>query len=193
MSVVSFSKPIAAPFLLAAIVACRTEKPRNVIELVVPDGAGRTVELAPRSAFAEYVEVPESANELRVTLASHDVSCERYVAPGADDIVLVATLKLPPGEKPRAGSFASTRPLSDDAGSPVGRAYVVPVIRRGPRGYALPPGGTLELEQVEFGKSGFVKGTMAFEFPGDGTRPASSAKGKFSARLCRHDEAPIVR
>jgi hypothetical protein len=128
-----------------------------------------------------------------VTLASYDVSCERYVAPGADDTVLVVTLKLPPGEKPRPGSFASTRPLSEDGGSPLGRAYAVPVIRRGARGYALSPGGTLELELVEFGRSGVVKGAVAFEFPGDGTRPASSAKGKFSARLCRHDEAPIVR
>jgi hypothetical protein len=189
----AFSKPRLASFLLAGIVACRADKPKNVIELVVPDGSGRTVELTPRSAFAEYVEVPESANELRVTLASHEVSCERYVAPGADDTVLVVTLKLPPGEKPRPGSFASTRPLSEDAGSPVGRAYAVPVVRRGARGYALPPGGTLELEVVEFGRSGVIKGAVAFEFPGDGTRPASSAKGKFSARLCRHDEAPITR
>jgi hypothetical protein len=83
--------------------------------------------------------------------------------------------------------------LSEDAGAAVGRAYTVPVIRRGARGYPLPPGGTLELEHVEFGRSGVVKGAMAFEFPGDGTRPASSAKGKFSARLCRHDEAPITR
>ncbi|HEX6272448.1 MAG TPA: hypothetical protein VFZ53_05390 [Polyangiaceae bacterium] len=189
----AFPKSLVASLLLAGLVACRAEKPRDTIELVVPDGSGRTVELAPRSAFAEYVEVPESANELRVTLASYDVSCERYVAPGADDTVLVVTLKLPPGEKPRPGSFASTRPLSEDGGSPLGRAYAVPVIRRGARGHALPPGGTLELELVEFGRSGVVKGAVAFEFPGDGTRPASSAKGKFSARLCRHDEAPITR
>jgi hypothetical protein len=186
-------KTLLVSLLLVASVACRTEEPKNVIELVVPDGSGRTVELAPRSAFAEYVEVPDAANELRVTLASHDVSCERYVAPGADDIVFVVTLKLPPGDKPRPGSFASTRPLAEDAGSPVGRAFAVPVIRRGARGYPLPPGGTLELEAVEFGRSGIVKGALAFEFPGDGTRPASSAKGKFSARLCRHDEAPIGR
>jgi len=180
--------------LVLALVGCRGEKPKDVLELVVPDGSGRTVELAPRSAFAEYVEVPDSTNELRVTLASHDVSCESYVAPGANDTVVVVTLKMPPNEKPRAGSFASTPPLPADAGSPaVGRAYAVPVVRRGPRGYALSPGGTLELTLVELGRSGVVKGSLAFEFPGDGTRPASSAKGKFSARLCRSDEAPVPR
>jgi hypothetical protein len=183
-----------ATLALAALVSCKGDRPKDVIELVVPDGSGRTVELAPRSAFAEYVEVPGSSNELRVTLSTHEVSCERYVAPGADDLVLVVTLKLPPTEKPRPGSFASTPPLADDAGVPaVARAHAVPVIRRGERGYALPPGGTLELTSVDLGRSGAVSGSLAFEFPGDGAHPASSAKGKFTARLCRSDEAPLGR
>jgi hypothetical protein len=177
-----------------AIVGCRGQKPRDAIELVLPDGSGRTMGLTPRSAFAEYVEVPDSANELRITLASHDVSCERYVAPGENDTVVVVTLKTPPTEKPRPGSFASTPPLPGDAGSnAVGRAYAVPVIRRAQRGYALSPGGTLELELVDLGRSGMVKGSLAFEYPGDGAHPASSAKGKFTARLCRSDEAPVLR
>jgi hypothetical protein len=178
----------------AALIGCRGEKPKAAIELVVPDGSGHTMGLTPRSAFAEYVEVPDSANELRITLATHDVSCERYVAPGENDTVVVVTLKTPPTEKPRAGSFASTPPLPGDAGSnALGRAYAVPVIRRGQRGYALSPGGTLELELVDLGRSGVVKGRLAFEYPGDGTHPASSAKGKFTARLCRSDEAPVLR
>ena len=176
-----------------AVVACKDDKPKDTIELVVPDGSGRTLDLAPRSAFAEYVEIPDSANELRVTFASHEVSCERYVAPGPDDTVVVVTLKLPPGLKPRPGSFPTTPPLAEDAGTAVARAYAVPVVRRGERAYPLSPGGTFELASVELGKSGGVKGALAFEFPGDGTRPASSAKGKFSARLCRSDEAPIAR
>jgi hypothetical protein len=181
----------AALALVTLAVACRADNPKSTLELVVPDGSGRTFELAPRSAFAEYVEVPDIANELRVTLASHDVSCERYVKPGPGDTVVVVTLKLPPSEKPRPGSFASTPPLVADAGaSKVGRAYAVSVIRRAERGYALPPGGTLELAQVDLGKSGVVAGSLAFEFPGDAVRPASSAKGKFRARICRSEEAP---
>jgi hypothetical protein len=107
--------------------------------------------------------------------------------------VVVVTLKLPPSQKPRPGSFPGVPPLAEDAGASVGRAYAVPVVRRGQRAYPLSPGGTLELASVELGTSGSVKGALAFEFPGDGTRPASSAKGKFSARLCRSDEAPIAR
>jgi len=183
-----------ALLLLVALVGCRGEKPGNAIELVVPDGSGRTTGLNPRSAFAEYVEVPDSAKELRITLASHEVSSERYVASGENDTVVVVTLKTPPNEKPRAGSFASTPPLPGDAGSSaLGRAYAVPVIRRAQRGYPLSPGGTLELELVDLGKSGVIKGTLAFEYPGDGTHPASSAKGRFTARLCRSDEAPLLR
>jgi hypothetical protein len=184
----------AAALSLALGGACRSERQRDVLELVLPDGSGRTLSLAPRSAFAEYVEVPDATNELRITLATHDVSCERYVEPGPDDTVLVVTLKMPPTEKPRAGSFASTPPLPGDAGTnAVSRAYAVPVIRRKERGYALPPGGSMELSFVDLGRTGAVAGAFAFEFPGDGTRPASSVKGKFSARLCRSEEAPVTR
>ncbi len=178
---------------LVVSVSCKSEKPKETIELVVPDGSGRTLELAPRSAFAEYVELPDSANELRVTLASHEVSCERYVAPGPDDTVVVVTLRLPSGQKPHPGSFASTPPLAEDAGASIGRPFAVPVVRRGEKAYPLAPGGTLELTSVDLGNNGSVRGALAFEFPGDGTRPASSAKGKFSARLCRSDEAPVAR
>jgi hypothetical protein len=185
---------VLATLACAGLASCKSDRPKDVIELVVPDGSGRTVELAPRSAFAEYVEAPGASNELRVTLATHEVSCERYVAPGPDDIVLVVTLKLPSSEKPRPGSFASRPPLADDAGVPaIARAHAVPVIRRGGRGYALEPGGTLELTSVDLGRSGAVSGSLAFEFPGDGAHPASSAKGKFTARLCRSDEAPVGR
>jgi hypothetical protein len=178
---------------LGLTAACRGDQPKESIELVVPDGSGRTYELVPRSAFAEYVEVPEVTNELRVTLATHDVSCERYVAPGPDDTVLVVTLRMPPNDKPRPGSFATTPPLADDAGAnAVSRAYAVPLIRRKERGYALPAGGSMELSLVDLGRSGRVSGSLAFEFPGDATRPASSAKGKFTARLCRSEEAPVA-
>jgi hypothetical protein len=181
---------------LLVSVACKGEKPKDSIELVVPDGSGRTLDLAPRSAFAEYVELPDSGNELRLTLASHEVSCERYVAPGPDDTVVVVTLRLPSGQKPRPGSFASTPPLAEDAGTSaatVARSYAAPVVRRGGKAYPLAPGGTLELSFVELGANGGVRGALAFEFPGDGTRAASSVKGKFSARLCRSDEAPVAR
>jgi hypothetical protein len=183
-----------AALALASTAACRGDPPKESIELVVPDGSGRTLELVPRSAFAEYVEVPEVTNELRVTLATHDLSCERYVAPGPDDTVLVVTLRMPPSDKPRPGSFATTPPLAEDAGvQVVPRAYAVPVIRRKERSYALPPGGSMELSLVDLGRSGRVSGSLAFEFPGDATRPASSAKGKFTARLCRSEEAPVAR
>jgi hypothetical protein len=184
---------LALGFALLVAVACKSEKPKDSIELVVPDGSGRTLELAPRSAFAEYIELPDSVSELRVTLASHEVSCERYVAPGPDDTVVVVTLRLPSGQKPHPGSFATTPPLAEDGGVSVPRPYAASVIRRGERAYPLSPGGTLELSFVELGANGSTRGALALEFPGDGTRPASSAKGKFSARLCRSDEAPVAR
>lgn len=182
---------LTALALALSLARCKGDKQKDTVELVLPDGSGRTLELLARSSYVEYVEVPDSANELRLTLASHDVSCEHYVAPGPDDTVVVVTLKLPPAEKPHPGSFSSTRPLAEDAGAePVQRGHAVAVLRHGTRGYVLEPGGTLELKEVDLGRTGTVSGQLAFEFPGDGSHPASSVRGRFRARVCRTEEAP---
>ena len=37
---------------------------------------------------------------------------------------------------------------------------------------------------VDLAPTGSVSGVLSLEFPGDGTRPASGAHGKFDARMC---------
>ncbi|HEY3495237.1 MAG TPA: hypothetical protein VGK73_11150, partial [Polyangiaceae bacterium] len=72
---------------------------------MLPDGGGRRTPFTVRSAFAEYVELGALRRELRVTLASYVVSCERYVAPGPDDLLLVVTVTLPAADTPKPGSI----------------------------------------------------------------------------------------
>lgn len=186
----SSTRRIAVATLCASL-GCRGGSRGDALELLLPDGSGRTSGVVPRSTYAEYVEIPDALNELRLTFATHDVSCEKYVAPGPEDVLIVITLRLPPGEKPRPGGYGSTPALKDDGGaSSPSRAFAQPVVRRGSRAHVLPPGGTLELSSVDFAPTGAVRGSLAFEFAGDGTRPASALRGKFAARICRNDPDP---
>ena len=153
------------------------------MDLVLPEGVGRRAELKPRSAFAEYVELPELRRELRITLASYPLSCDRYVAPGPDDLLFVLTLTTPPREAfvPTSIPFGVAPPSDAGANTRVGAFAVA---RQGDRGFDFPSGGTVELRSVDLAPTGSVSGVLSLEFPGDGTRPASGAHGKFDARMC---------
>ena len=153
------------------------------MDLVLPEGVGRRAELKPRSAFAEYVELPELRRELRITLASYPLSCDRYVAPGPDDLLFVLTLSTPPREALVPTSIPFGVAPASDAGANA-RVGAFAVARQGERGFDFPSGGTVELRSVDLTPTGSVSGVLSLEFPGDGTRPASGAHGKFDARMC---------
>jgi hypothetical protein len=165
--------------------ACRGENAESGLDLLIPDGVGRRVALAPKTAFAEYVELPELRRELRLTFASYSLSCDHYVPPpGPDDVLFVLTLASPPAEPFHAGSYPLDSADLPDAG-PTTRAKGFAVVRQGGRGFDFPSGGAVELRSVEFTPGGLVSGVLALEFPGDGTRPPAGAHGKFEAHLCR--------
>lgn len=174
-------------FALGCVVAtgsCRNEQRSNGVDLLLPDGVGRRVELVPKSAFAEYVELPEQRHELRITLASYEVTCRAYVAPGPNDVLFVLTLSSPPATPLKPGTFPLEAPGVPDGGvAPRAAAYAV--ARQGERGFDFPAGGSLELRTVDLAPSGRVSGLLALEFPGDGTRSAAGARGKFEARMCQ--------
>jgi hypothetical protein len=171
---------------LFALAGCRSEPPPNSVDLVLPDGSGRRTPFEVRSAFAEYVDLGELRRELRITLASYAASCERYSPPGPRDVLLVVTVTAPPGEPLRPGSIPASSPESTegDAGKP-SRPSALALARHGDASHVFPGGGSLELAEVDVSPTGRVRGILALEFPGDATRPAASARGKFEARICR--------
>jgi hypothetical protein len=167
-----------------AAFGCRAQNTPSTLDLALPDGSGQHIELAARSAFAEYVELPDLRKELRLTLASYALSCEEYVAPGPEDVALVVTITLPAADPLVPGVFASAPASLADAGAKVTRASSFVVARRGARSFVFPPGGSIELREIDVTPTGAVRGLLAYEFPGDGVRPAAGARGKFDARMC---------
>jgi hypothetical protein len=173
----------ARAVLLLGLTGCRGETAGASVDLVLPEGVGRRVELVPRSAFAEYVELPDLRRELRITLASYPLSCDQYVAPGPNELLFVLTLGSPPRTAFAPGSIPFGTAPASDAGA-VERTFAFAVARQGDRGFDFPSGGTVELRGVDLAPTGSVSGVLSLEFPGDGSRPASGAHGKFDARMC---------
>ena len=163
--------------------ACRAENAGNGVDLLIPDGVGRRVEFVPKTAFAEYVELPELRRELRITLANYSLSCDHYEPPGQSDVLFVLTLTSPAAEPFHASTYPLGTAELPDAG-PVTHSKGFAVARQGGRGFDFPGGGSVELRSVEFTPGGLVSGMLALEFPGDGSRPPAGAHGKFEAHLC---------
>jgi hypothetical protein len=165
--------------------ACRSD-PGAPIELRVGPGAAERKTFRPEAAFAEYVEVPGSGNELHLTLAGYPASCEHFVLPGPGQaqvavvIVTPAATPLGAGVYPWDGHDAhgGTRTSPD-------RAYAIPSARLGRRSFVFPPGGSIRLTEVELERGRKLKGLLAFEFAGSAEHAAARISGSFEAGLCR--------
>ncbi|HEX7669910.1 MAG TPA: hypothetical protein VF395_10015 [Polyangiaceae bacterium] len=170
---------VPVPVVLFAALAC--ERP-PASEITVVDGA-TTTHFAVRSAYAEYVELPGDHNELRLTLASYAVSCERWRPPRDDEDVLTVVIVTPAGVPPAVSSYGWTGIPSRD--EPLHAPYALPKAQFGSRSRLFEPGGEIHLAGVLIDPHGTVSGTLAFEFPGEGERPATRIDGGFQAKMCR--------
>jgi hypothetical protein len=169
---------------LLCCVGCRSEPTSPPIQLALGVDPEDRVEFSPRSAFAEYLELPDARNELRITLASYEASCERFVPPEPAEASLTVAVVTPSGKPPAPGGYGWN---GEKAPGPHG--YAVPSARRGGSGHVLAPGGAIELERVELDIGGRIEGRLAFEFSGDAQREATHARGAFRARVCRSKRA----
>lgn len=155
---------------------------RNVREITFTDGSN-TRRIAVRSAFAEYLELGSLRSEIRLTLASYPVSCERWIPPPDAEAAVTVVIVLPAGSRPAAGSFAFRGVPPPE--EPVREAYAVPKVLLGRRSRLLEPGGTLKLGTLQTEPHGSVTGLLAFEYPGTAERPATRLEGAFTAKMCR--------
>jgi hypothetical protein len=175
------SRPVRATLVVAVLLATSCEGP-PAHEITVVDGPS-TTHFAVRSAFAEYVELSGERNELRLTLASYALSCERWVPPREGDAAVTVVIVTPSGVPPTVASYGWTgTPPREE---PLSAAYALPKAQLGRRSRLFEPGGTIHLSRVQIDPRGAVNGTLAFEFPGEDDRPATRIDGGFHAKMCR--------
>ncbi|HEY3236948.1 MAG TPA: hypothetical protein VGJ84_19675 [Polyangiaceae bacterium] len=170
-----------------AAFSCRAES-GSLVRLSL--GRNREIELefSPKSALAEYVELPGAGTELTLTLASYELDCGRFVPPNADTQASVTVVVIaPPGANLGPGEYAWAGHAAH-GGTPgrPDRPYAVPTARVGRRGFLITPGGSLQLSEVSLVKQGRISGVLGFESAGEGGREPSSIRGSFRARLCRY-------
>jgi len=176
--------------MLASLIASCDQASPPPIELVV--GEGEPVLFKPTVAFAEYVELPGLRNELRITLASYEASCERFIPPGEGQAVVTVAISTPPSLAIQPGSFtwagAELRGLS---GSVQEHPVAEPTARIGSKSYLFGPGGGVQLQVLNLDQYGEVSGVMGFEGPAASDRGATRIRGKFRAKICRSSRAPV--
>jgi hypothetical protein len=177
----------AALLVATQLLACRG---RDVPDITVIADANARVKVgfSPRSAFAEYVEVPEQRHELRLTLASYETSCEEYRPPPEGESVVTVLVLTPPAEPPAAGEYGFGLVPRLDA--PVTQAVAIPKAQLAGRSWLFQPGGGLRLTEVQLEPHGTVSGMLDFSYPGDADHAASRIQGRFSAWMCRSAPAP---
>ncbi len=162
----------------ALSIACRADAPAP-IQLGVGPSAAERLSFVPQRTFAEYLVIPGRHNELRITAAEYEASCERFVPPGEGQASVTVTVVTPSDTPPAAGTYAWGG-LGAEAAS---RPHARPAARVGRTSYQFQPGGSMRLTEVDL-DGGRVAGVLAFEFPGDADHPASSVRGRFLAKIC---------
>jgi hypothetical protein len=182
---VRFVSAAACGVLLSICLAgCSRQTPS---ELTVTDGDA-TTRFVVKGAFAEYVELPGDRNELRLALADHPISCERWLPPKDGENTVTVVLVLPSDARPAVATYGWTGlPPPEE---PLKAPYALPKAQLGGRSRLFEPGGSLRLSVVQLDVHGTVSGTLAFEFPGQGERPATRLDGNFEAKMCRYAPAP---
>jgi hypothetical protein len=168
-----------------AALGCRSEN-ASPIQLVVGNDSHERVTFSPLSAFAEYVQVAGSGNELNLTLAGYEASCEHFVPPRPGQALVSVSIVTPRGTPLAPGVFGwDGHAAHGGTQTSPERAYAVPHARIGQKSFVFPPGGSIRLTEVALERAGKLKGVLAFEFAGSAEREAASISGSFTATLCR--------
>jgi hypothetical protein len=177
----------AAALALTANAGCQQEQ-RASVELTV---AGETSRFEIQTALAEYWELAGEADELRVTLASFPISCEKFTPPPEGQAIITVSVLVPEGKRLALGDYPWTglESLGDTPRQPA-VAYALPYVRVPGRGFALAPGGAVRVAEFEPRVHGRVAGLLSFQGVSDDAAAATRLSGRFEAKLCRYSPLP---
>jgi len=169
-------------------VGCRDNNP-SVIQIVAGNSSDQQLTFAPVASLAEYVELPNRGDELRVSLANYELNCDGYSPNPDGGAVVVLTFLLPVGQRPTVGTYfwpgLQKGDKSPDADLELKTPVVMPVVRIGKRSIALLPGGNVDIQRLNLERQGEVVGVMRLEQSGGDGQPPTRLFGSFTARVCR--------
>ncbi len=165
------------------------ENSSPVVQIVTGNSSEQQISFAPKITFAEYVELPNGNDELRVSLANYELSCEGYSPVPEGGVLVVLTFLLPVGQRPVVGTYPwpglPKGNTPTDTSLELKTPVVMPVIRIGKKSNALLPGGNVDIQRINLERQGEVAGVMRLEQSGGDGQPATRLFGSFTARVCR--------
>jgi hypothetical protein len=167
----------------------KTEAP-SAVELRVGSGPDHAISFKTKSSWAEYTEVPGVGNELRLTLANYETSCDEFVPPGEAESSVSVVIVTPDGVTPTSGVYPwlGHEAHGGSASAPA-KPFSFPTARIHSESFTFRPGGGVVLKGLTLNRHGSISGLLSFEFAGDAKSPATSLKGRFSAKICRYSPA----
>ena len=171
---------IACAFLMSC-----TDQTAPRIELMVGPDSDHQLTLVPVTATGEYIDLVGSRRELRLVFSTHPIKCGAANAQDPSATVLRITVVAPPDKDLGPGKYPWDEivPLGRTS-VPVAAHAAIPVVRRGPTRYEIPPGGHLLLDEVTLELGGRITGRLEFEFSGESQKPSTRVFGNFEARIC---------
>ena len=171
----------AARLILLAALACGCrDETAAPVRIVLGPAPQDEATLVPKSSLAELIEVSPTETELYLSLSSFERGCDAALGGGPDQVSLALRLQLPGGVKLEPGRFPVAEP------SPNGdKPHALASVKLHGRRTDLPPGGDIELQQVDASPQGTVEGLLKLEYAGDAEHPATRVSGRFSAHFCR--------
>jgi len=128
--------------------------------------------------FAEYYQLPDGSDRLRITLASYAADCAKFVPVPERAVSIALELESSMGRALAPGEF--TMGAADPA-SKGGKASSF--VRLFSDSRSLNSNGLLKLEKLEPRQHGLVAGEV-HQVPGLGQDPAALS-GRFRVRICR--------
>jgi hypothetical protein len=191
MPALTLKRSLRVALAAGLALACRSETtPAIKLRLTGPQ---LDLQFQPKTALAEYIELPDDHNELRITLASYPTSCEEFISPPDDGALLTIVISVPPDTEPDARSYpylSRTRSAANAPEPPL-EPSSVPRLRTHKQSHEIPAGGSIQLTRISLERGAVITGSLGYEFAGDQDQGASSISGQFSAEVCRSSRAHL--
>jgi hypothetical protein len=167
----AFSAGLAA----LSLVACNKHAPPEIELVIGPEASHR---FAPTVGYAEYYQLADGSDRLRITIASYAADCAQFVPVPEGSVSVTLSLSSPMGQPILTGEYPV---LGVAPRGKLGQASSFVRLHAESRVVESP--GTITLRKLEARQHGLVEGEV-HQVPSPGESQVALT-GAFQVRICR--------
>jgi hypothetical protein len=169
------ARVVVALLVLVGDAACNKHAAPEIELVLGPEAAHR---FAPTVGYAEYYQLADGSDRLRITLASYAADCAQFVPVPQGAVSVTLSLSSPMGQPISLGEYAVSGPTAQGKlgqGSSFVRLHSDSRVVRSP--------GAITLQKLETRQHGLVEGSVR-QVPTAGENQVALT-GAFQVRICR--------